>query len=827
MSTPPIAPENDPETALALDPANPWPGLYPFREKDALYFFGREDEADELFRRVTGQRFTLLYGGSGFGKTSLLRAALYPRLRAEGFLPLELGLDVQSPNPLSVQTARQVAATFSREWPNLPPPRSAESLWSWLHRAAFRFQRPDGTLALPVLIFDQFEEIFTLGSETEVGRERARAFLGELAEMVANRDQHPASQGCRVLISVREDFLHRLEPLIEGIPGAAENAFRLLALDGLQAMAAVQIPGERLVTPVVSRQIVRSIAQTRREFPKETTPNDKLDYARLRVNPSLLGVVCRELNRRRQQRGLAQITHEVVLSAGLLEEMVSTFYEEAIAEEGPAVRAWVEDRLVTESGVRNRMPLKEAEGILRVAKGEPQALERLVTLRLLRIEDRLTPPRIELAHDALIEAVAHSRDERQAREAIAALDAVVAVSEPAKVTPKVTEVRRQTHQVVTHLIAGLILAALIAFFALAAYHHAAAGRDLAERQRRNAEEALAGEAKARAAAESALRIARNAAQRAEASEKAASQLIASIQYSINDFGYAKVTDEVNARVRRFRETHPSEAGAAAELRVQSMTLLQRGDQEASQGLFTQALDSYQQALALTQKMVHSDPEDQEGHWYLAGNYSRVGDMQRALKMLPEARESYRARLAIMVTLTEQDPENTGWQRDLSVSYAKVGDVQVADGQYAEAAQSYQQSLAILEALIKREPSNAEWQEDLVLTYDRVGETALRQQQWDAAAKSFGLSIELSRPHIAQKEIVPNWVRDFAFDAGRRWEVLRDAPAGSVTIDRAAALADLRTSQEDLKKLSEAGRLMPPMDKTLAWIDKLILDSEHR
>jgi tetratricopeptide (TPR) repeat protein len=202
-------------------------------------------------------------------------------------------------------------------------------------------------------------------------------------------------------------------------------------------------------------------------------------------------------------------------------------------------------------------------------------------------------------------------------------------------------------------------------------------------------------------------------------------------------------------------------------------------------------------------------------------------MQRALKMLPEARESYRARLAIMVTLTEQDPENTGWQRDLSVSYAKVGDVQVADGQFAEAAQSYQQSLSILESLIKREPENAQWQEDLVLTYDRIGETAQRQQQWDAAAKAFGQSIELSRAHLNQQEVSPNWVRDFTLDAGWRWETLRDAPADSVAIDRAAALADLRMAQGELKKLGEAGKLPPAMEKNVAWIDKLIQDSEKR
>ena len=73
--------------------ARPWPGLDAFSEALRDFFFGRAVETEELFRRVRGETVTLLFGQSGLGKTSLLRAGLAPRLRAVVFLPVFVRLD--------------------------------------------------------------------------------------------------------------------------------------------------------------------------------------------------------------------------------------------------------------------------------------------------------------------------------------------------------------------------------------------------------------------------------------------------------------------------------------------------------------------------------------------------------------------------------------------------------------------------------------------------------------------------------------------------------------------------------------------------------------
>ena len=78
MSLPPPATPAE-EGVVHQGAEHPWPGLLPDREEHAPFFFGCDEEAEELFARVTQKTFTLLFGQSGLGKTSLLNAYLYPR----------------------------------------------------------------------------------------------------------------------------------------------------------------------------------------------------------------------------------------------------------------------------------------------------------------------------------------------------------------------------------------------------------------------------------------------------------------------------------------------------------------------------------------------------------------------------------------------------------------------------------------------------------------------------------------------------------------------------------------------------------------------------
>src|SRR5207248_1557687 len=63
-----------PSEAAAL--ASPYRGLIPYSEADARLFFGRDFERQIIAANLVSSRLTIVYGESGVGKTSLLRAGV-------------------------------------------------------------------------------------------------------------------------------------------------------------------------------------------------------------------------------------------------------------------------------------------------------------------------------------------------------------------------------------------------------------------------------------------------------------------------------------------------------------------------------------------------------------------------------------------------------------------------------------------------------------------------------------------------------------------------------------------------------------------------------
>jgi len=83
----------NPTPLATVDAQNPWLGLVSYTEVNRAYFHGRDEEARELVRRLERKTLTILFGQSGLGKSSLLQAGVFPRLRATGFVPVYLRLD--------------------------------------------------------------------------------------------------------------------------------------------------------------------------------------------------------------------------------------------------------------------------------------------------------------------------------------------------------------------------------------------------------------------------------------------------------------------------------------------------------------------------------------------------------------------------------------------------------------------------------------------------------------------------------------------------------------------------------------------------------------
>jgi WD40 repeat protein len=237
------------ERSEARATASPYKGLSSYAEADATFFFGREEETSIIAANLVASRLTLLYGASGVGKSSLLRAGVALRLReraaenleasgAPGFVVVvfpeeeEHGArrrDSWRDEPLAAIAAgieRAVAGLGIEAEPVDTSLSFAELLEAWTERV-------DGDL---LLVLDQFEEYFLYhGDEDGDG-----TLFAELPRAL-NRGALQAN----VLISIREDAYATLDRFKGGIPFLYDNYLRLDHLDRAAAQAAIVRPIEQ------------------------------------------------------------------------------------------------------------------------------------------------------------------------------------------------------------------------------------------------------------------------------------------------------------------------------------------------------------------------------------------------------------------------------------------------------------------------------------------------------------------------------------------------------------------------------------------------------
>ena len=183
--------------------SNPWKGLRPYEFDDAGAFYGRNTEILQLTSLIEYNHTVTLYGKSGIGKSSLLKAGVFPWLKLNGYNCHYLRL-----NELDIKNS------------------------SFIDEIQVLVNSYDGPV---VIVLDQFEEVLRSNlAETEL-----------LLEHIA-LNKFSRSEGCELhfVISIREDDFFLLEDSIDkySLNALKSNRFRLKELSLEAARDIIGLP---------------------------------------------------------------------------------------------------------------------------------------------------------------------------------------------------------------------------------------------------------------------------------------------------------------------------------------------------------------------------------------------------------------------------------------------------------------------------------------------------------------------------------------------------------------------------------------------------------
>ena len=399
-----------------------WIGLESYNESNSNIFFGRDEEIQQLANDIFHNVQTVVYGPSGTGKTSIIRAGIFKAARLNGYFPVYIRLvhgDSKTKNyykqiidaieseakcqEIDIDNTIQYIKTDGDKY-------VCSSIWEYLH--CNEFWTKENYPIIPLIVIDQFEEIFTLCQD----KLQQTHFFEQISDLCDNklpiyvkehindrnneRVEYSESANYRFVISLREDFLARLEELAENIPALKRNRFSLQCTNEEQALEIITKPSPGLVSEDVAIQIIERV--TSKEYRKDFTLHDKPDIL---VEPSILSLFCSELDKKRRERGLDIISEDLIGEFG--DNIIKDFYFDSLKDLSVNKVEFLENHLLTVDGFRDAVALQNAKSF----GFTDNEISNLTNRRLVRIEEWDGAKRIEFTHDVLCKvALSHKQD---------------------------------------------------------------------------------------------------------------------------------------------------------------------------------------------------------------------------------------------------------------------------------------------------------------------------------------------------------------------------------------------------------------------------------
>jgi WD40 repeat protein len=385
---------------------SPFKFLDSYTREDREIFFGREQEINELYRRVFESKILLVYGISGTGKSSLVHCGLANKIQESDWLPINVrrGSDIVSSMASAIQNSC------------LSPLNEAPS-------TAIQFKKGVRSLYLdyykPIFfIFDQFEELFIFGS-----KEEQKSLVHVIKSLVDSELQ------CRFIFVMREEYLAGVTELEKTIPNFLANRVRIEHMSFSNAKDAIIGPCK-----VDNIELEEGFADSLLERLSPESSDVELTYLQVFLDkiyhlaqeenggvPSAEAdgnddsfsdenIPLAEANENNKNGNALKFTKNLLQRTGNVSDLLGSFLDEQITQlSDPDSALAVLKSFVSVKGTKRQMSPEEVQEYT-MTLGKPldaeplrQLIQTFIHLRILRDKDQ--NGRYELLHDALAEKI--------------------------------------------------------------------------------------------------------------------------------------------------------------------------------------------------------------------------------------------------------------------------------------------------------------------------------------------------------------------------------------------------------------------------------------
>lgn len=365
---------------LTLLKGGPYRFLDHFRSEDADFFFGRDDAIEEMMQRLKDNPLTVLFGRSGVGKTSLLRAGVIAGLQKQSEDASGEDLDdtpwlavyarcLDDPIERIREATLEAVEEIGYELEEVPDTDSLIDFMRYIH---------DKTGRRIAVLLDQFEEYFV-----RLGDKVKENFLDELTGCL-----NAEPEFLHWSISLREDYVGALYDLHDQIPDIMHNMYRLKKLTPEQAKDAIVKPAQNFDLHI-EQELVEALIE---------------DLSREGVDPAQLQIVCDRLYEAKPsgQHTMGLHTYEEL---GGAKRILSEYLDYALGQFSFRDRRVVRDILkymASSSEVLATQPIERIADELGFNRDDiERVLARLVDFRLVRSVGDDRHRLYELVHDYL------------------------------------------------------------------------------------------------------------------------------------------------------------------------------------------------------------------------------------------------------------------------------------------------------------------------------------------------------------------------------------------------------------------------------------------